>query len=241
MDNNRDYYQLYLKYKSKYIALKTGGAEKVVRDERDKGGYMHQVTYYKAQTGDVKKDDLMKLSADCKQKKGAECNEDEIIKTYDDSIFNNVEYTKIFNSYPANYETLIDRLIKCAAGYVKIISDEMDKNDECHKTYWATSSIKCDARVRLIANPKRDREPAVDKLHTKLYDLAKAYVESQGFSMDSFHPVYEIIETRKGYLKRPEEALVPYRLPFDPANMGKAELYGNIVKNYEEYKKWKYF
>ena len=27
MKNNRDYYALYLKYKSKYLALKTGGAE----------------------------------------------------------------------------------------------------------------------------------------------------------------------------------------------------------------------
>ena len=52
MENQRDYYQLYLKYKKKYLALKTGGAI-IYEKEISKNGKIVKEQYIKTKIGEM--------------------------------------------------------------------------------------------------------------------------------------------------------------------------------------------
>jgi hypothetical protein len=237
MDNNKDYYALYLKYKSKYIALKTGGAETLVRQLNVKGKGNKPVVFYKAQTGEIEKDGYQykQLASDCKLNKKAECNEDEVVKTFDDLRFNNNEYTKVYNSYPSNYKSLIETINKGAEVYVQFIRDEIKKNKDCIDNSLLKSGIGCDAKIESIYKGNELNY----KLRTKLFTKAKEYLKSQGFNLDWFHEISSILKDFNKYDKDPKLAIV--LLPFNPTGMEKGELYKNIDFSYKMYKNMGFF
>jgi hypothetical protein len=233
MDNTKDYYALYLKYKAKYIALKTGGAEIVVKNLNRNGRKDTPVDFYKTQIGEIEKggsyyDDLART---CRETKRSVCNEDEVIKTYEDSIFNDKEYTRIYNSYPANYANLIGKINKGAEVYIQFIRDQIKKNKDCLAK--SMLGFGCDAKIETIYKENNY------KLRSKLEEEARKFLSSQGFNIDSYHSFGSIIEKFDKYDKDPKLAIV--NLPFDPTGMQKGELYGQIKFYYNIYMRNKYF
>ena len=227
MDNTKDYYALYLKYKAKYIALKTGGAEIVVKTLNRNGRKDTPVDFYKTQIGEIEKggsyyDDLART---CRGNKGVLCNEDEVIKTHEDAIFNDKEYTRIYNSYPGNYANLISKINKGAEVYIQFIRDQIKKNKDCLAK--SMLGFGCDSKIETIYKENNY------KLRNKLEEEAGIFLKSQGFNIQWYTSFSYIIEKFDKYDKDPK--LVIKNLPFDPTGMQKGEIYEKIKFYYNIY------
>lgn len=235
MDPNKDYYALYLKYKAKYLALKTGGAETKIYYLNKKGKPKdHPYTFYLGQTGEIEKDSVQYRNEqyECSRGKSRECNEDEVIKFYDDKIFNNPEYTKIYNSYPSRYRSFIEKLNKGAIEYIRFVKEQIKKNKDCVSSsmFTLTNRVSCDAKMETIF--KSDNR----KLLEKLNDEAKTHLESLGYKI-TWYTIYKYF--LEDMLKNPtkydnDPSLVISRKPFDPTNMSKGEIYKNIISQYRD-------
>ena len=252
MESNKDYYALYLKYKSKYLALKTGGAEsyevkskiKIKTKDQSNDSITITNTFYKTKAGDLKKDDSAynAIKSDCKQQRNRECTIDEIIQQHEDNIFKNPKYLKMVEEYPKKYPELIETLKKQTQGYINFILEEIKKNEECHKKKFF--GIGCEKKFSdaIAKKPIYYTDDFHRKLNNRGYDwlTANGYNSSKwsAFKFRSFADIYKNIEI---YKKNPLMSLS--YLPLDPINlinMSQEEVIKKYASLYNTYKDVEY-
>jgi hypothetical protein len=111
-------------------------------------------TFYVGQTGEIEKDsvDYRNQQYECSRGQPKECNEDEVIKFYDDQVFNNPKYTRIYDLYPSKYEGLIEKINKGAIEYIRFVKEQIKQNKECVPSGFLTitNRVKCDDKMETI-------------------------------------------------------------------------------------------
>lgn len=227
MEPNKDYYSLYLKYKSKYLALKTGGAESYEGKRKDSKGRDRTATLYKTKLFDIEKTHptYIKHEETCKQQRNRECNEDEVIQLFEDSVFKNQDYIKIAEEYLKKYPEIIGKIKKQAQEYVNFVSEETKKNKDCNaKTLFG---LGCEKKFSSgIDGSDYD-------FGRKLKEKGEKWLKEKAYP-DIFRPFDEVYKYLETYEKDPMNCV--HSIPFNPTGMSKDELVKEIWKQTNQIK-----
>jgi hypothetical protein len=226
MESNKDYYALYLKYKSKYLALKTGGAESYVV-KKDTKGKDKTTTLYKTKIVDIEKTHSLyiKHAESCEEQKNRECNEDEVIQVFEDSILKNPDYIKIAEEYVAKYPEIMEKIKKQAQEYVNFVSDETKKNKDCNaKTLFGLGCEKNFSDVKDNLN---------HAFRHKLQEKGEKWLKEKAYP-DIFRAFDDVYKNLESYEKDPMKCV--QSIPFNPTGMSKDELVKEIWKQTNQIK-----
>ena len=180
--SEKNYYNLYLKYKSKYLDLK--GGERCVKNVYVKGK-VSDIKYdcYKTAFGDLDKNNdkniavIEKIIERCKEK-NIKCEDESVIVTqYEEMKLE--EYNKQFQIYKTQYDIIIKKLTEANKRWIAYVTQEVDNNnkkvEECKKKNWATGSFTCNKTFKEIIEANKKQKKKDGTRDTNYYKINEEY------------------------------------------------------------------
>lgn len=252
ISDDKDYKELYLKYKKKYLDLKngTGGGFVAPRKSTSSKSSSKSSSYSSRPYGSVstispnpyntkfgKIDDNennYKISEkicnkECSNIPDRKCTPEEIIKTYEYLKYD--QFKKIYNDYVIKYPELLSRINNLASEWAEFIKKEVNENKSCKSKILA--SLRCDN----FNNFKSARgDSSKEKLMEKYNAKSKSFFNGKNLNPNLFIEFSLVVTSPdyEQYIQNPSKLIIQSRLPFKPTENKDADIM-TLYNNFYDY------